>query len=85
MLPAPGTSSFGMSGVNAHMLLCTCDPDPHAAANVPALVWEPRRAWPGPFMHRFTNPVAIGFNASRARSASCRSRPPPLTKHRSLK
>ena len=74
-----------MSGVNAHMLLCTCDPDPHATANVPALVWEPRRAWPGPFMHRFANPVAAGFNASRARSAACCSRPPPLTKLCSLK
>ena len=60
-----------MSGVNAHMLLCTCSPEPHAAINVPALVWEPRRAWPGPFMHRFANPVATGSNASNARSAAC--------------
>ena len=75
---APGTSSFGMSGVNAHMLLCTCDPEPHAITSLPALVWEPSRAWPGPFLLRFANPMAFGSNASSARSAVCFYSAPPL-------
>lgn len=52
-LQAAGTSSFGMSGVNAHALLAcpsvACSQEVPVAA---ALLWEKQRFWPVPPQHR---------------------------------
>lgn len=48
-----GTSSFGMSGVNAHMLLSASGPVwAEGASCTWALPWEQRRYWPVPPAHR---------------------------------
>ena len=53
-----GTSSFGMSGVNAHMLL-TAGRMPartlHAALVLP---WRRGRYWPAPFVHSLCTPTS---------------------------
>ena len=50
---AAGTSSFGMSGVNAHMLM---EPASHHAdlppESMPPAAWELSRFWPFPQQHR---------------------------------
>lgn len=45
---AAGSSSFGMSGVNAHVLLMPVEAGaaPPAAAATPALLWQRQRYWP---------------------------------------
>ncbi len=53
----PGTSSFGMSGINAHALLQACSRMPHAQADAAPMIWQPARAWPGPFLHRLAHPA----------------------------
>lgn len=50
-----GTSSFGMSGVNAHLLLS--EPiGPMALPSKAALPWVHKRVWAGPFLHKLVHP-----------------------------
>ena len=61
-----GTSSFGMSGVNAHMLLGSSQPatgldaeqDVQSEASV-ALVWRASRHWLGPERHSLLETVTV--------------------------
>ena len=53
-----GTSSFGMSGVNAHMVLSSpssCSQSLHSCA---ALLWKRQCFWPAPKLHRLAHPAA---------------------------
>ena len=65
--PSAGTSSFGMSGVNAHMLLgepSQLDSDcssPLITASC-LLPWKRLRLWPAPFLHHLVHPL---FNAAK--------------------
>ena len=45
-----GTSSFGMSGVNAHAVLSPAEP-PHTADRQPSLLWHRLRHWFAPAQH----------------------------------
>jgi len=47
-----GTSSFGMSGVNAHALLSAAEAPIGPAAASLALLWQQQRYWPLPQQHR---------------------------------
>ena len=51
-----GTSSFGMSGVNAHMLVSESDSTSPIAARE-ALPWQLQRFWPGPMLHHLAHTV----------------------------
>ncbi|BDA51455.1 probable oleandomycin polyketide synthase, modules 5 and 6 [Coccomyxa sp. Obi] len=60
-----GTSSFGMSGVNAHMLFSAQDEVTESnlatLANPelkPSLSWRPQRFWPGPMLCHLAHPVS---------------------------
>ena len=54
---AVGTSSFGMSGVNAHALLVPADKPDHAPSTLsPPLPWRRGRHWHGPHLHRLAHP-----------------------------
>ena len=60
-----GTSSFGMSGVNAHMLLGK----PSAALVISRVTqldlhWEEQSFWPGPMLHHLAHPVGKGASSS---------------------
>lgn len=57
LVPATGTSSFGMSGVNAHMLFGAA-PSGDAATS-PQLPWQRQRFWPGPMLHHLAHPAGI--------------------------
>ena len=65
-----GTSSFGMSGVNAHALLLTASNAPSAADAHTPLPWQPVRHWPIPQQHRLLQlprlaaPSSVRFAAS---------------------
>lgn len=48
--PLAGTSSFGMSGVNAHALVSSLATSGSAAA-VTSLAWQPAAYWPSPRPH----------------------------------
>ena len=56
--PAAGTSSFGMSGVNAHMLV-GCSLASAAAPPAPVLQWQHQRYWPGPMLHHLAHPSVM--------------------------
>ena len=49
-----GSSSFGMSGVNAHALVAA---GAHARARAPRLPWRRAAAWHGPHLHRLVHPA----------------------------
>ena len=64
-----GTSSFGMSGVNAHMLL-----SPAVGARAPtdgtaSLPWEQQRYWPVPQQHRLLQVPCLGGGGARFAAA----------------
>jgi acyl transferase domain-containing protein len=59
VVPAAGTSSFGMSGVNAHMLFGAVSADAAPAAASPRLLWQRQRFWPGPMLHHLAHPNVI--------------------------
>ena len=65
-----GTSSFGMSGVNAHLLVSARGQSSAGldVAGAP-LAWQRTRVWPAPFEHRFVQPVLHG-PATTVRRAS---------------
>jgi hypothetical protein len=73
-----GTSSFGMSGVNAHMLLSPVAADAVAVAAGAAapLPWERQRYWPLPQQHRLlqlprlAGPGAVRFAAAVSSTAA---------------
>ncbi len=48
--PLAGTSSFGMSGVNAHAVLASAAAS-GAVAAVPSLAWQRAAYWPSPLPH----------------------------------
>ena len=52
---AAGTSSFGMSGVNAHMLLGR--PASAQASSRVNMHWEYQSFWPGPMLHHLLHPA----------------------------
>jgi len=58
MLPGAGTSSFGMSGVNAHMLLTTNHSLARALHAAVVLPWRRARYWPSPFVHSLCIPTS---------------------------
>ena len=89
-----GASSFGMSGVNAHALVCAADGGQHAPSP-PALPWRRARFWFGPHPHRLAHPRAgqgevgvfrcdwslfLSMDQGRhsGQEERQRSRPPPL-------
>ena len=49
-----GTSSFGMSGVNAHMLVTESGSASPIAARE-ALPWQLQRFWPGAMLHHLAH------------------------------
>ena len=53
-----GTSSFGMSGVNAHMLLGPRHITARSLGSGAGLQWRRGRYWPSPFPHRLGRPDA---------------------------
>ena len=69
-----GTSSFGMSGVNAHMLFSKQpeviepklarveNPNPKAP-----LSWRPQRFWPGPTLCHLVHPVSADSTSGTLR------------------
>ena len=62
-----GTSSFGMSGVNAHMLLSPApagDAPLEPAAAVTALPWQRQRYWPAPAPHPLRLHVSLALAAA---------------------
>ena len=71
-----GTSSFGMSGVNAHMLLSPAAAAALAVAPAAPLPWELQRYWPVPQQHRLlqlprlAGPGAVRFAAAVSSNAA---------------
>ena len=61
---AAGTSSFGMSGVNAHALFSAPDLVPgdpsDESSKFPALTWCAERHWVGPAAHRLLRSFSWG-------------------------
>ena len=55
-----GTSSFGMSGVNAHLLLAPSRTPAHSLSGGVGLQWRRGRYWPSPFPHRIGRPDTSG-------------------------
>ena len=67
--PAAGTSSFGMSGINAHLLLSAAG----AAWQVGAahgLAWQRQRHWPAPQPHPLLHSCTAGMDGSLQFSCS---------------
>ena len=59
---AAGTSSFGMSGVNAHLIVTAVLPAPAAAAASSAVMenhWQRQRHWPLPPIHHSLDMAAV--------------------------
>ena len=54
---AAGTSSFGMSGVNAHLLLARPGGSASCAMEAAALPWKRQRFWAGPLLHCLVHPA----------------------------
>ena len=67
--PVAGSSSFGMSGVNAHALLSPAEGAPAPAAAAP-LSWHLQRYWPVPQQHRLVQlPRVVGADVVRFAAA----------------
>lgn len=58
--PVAGTSSFGMSGVNAHVLLSPAAGAPAPSEGASGLPWELQRFWPVPQQHRLLQLPRLG-------------------------
>ena len=64
---AAGTSSFGMSGVNAHLLTSAGQQQPHAEpAEHSVLVWQRQRHWPVPPGHAALVAAVLSTRGSAA-------------------
>lgn len=62
-----GTSSFGMSGVNAHMLLAAAPDEATAPNQATPMSWRPQRFWPGPTLCHLAHPVSADATAKTLR------------------
>ena len=69
-----GTSSFGMSGVNAHALLAAAgaaEPAVSAAAPQSSLAWERSTHWPHPLPHPLLLLVTVQPSSGGSGNAEC--------------
>eukprot|EP00884_Botryococcus_braunii_P010934 jgi/Botrbrau1/19842/Bobra.0124s0078.1 len=60
-MPAAGTSSFGMSGVNAHLIVAPSHDSPQTlqpTRPTPGLIWRKAYTWPAPSSHLLLTQVA---------------------------
>ncbi|CAL5223543.1 g6075 [Coccomyxa viridis] len=64
-----GTSSFGMSGVNAHMLV-SAPPQLPSVQNMHLLHWQDQRFWPGPALRRLAHPAPGDSTSGTSRFVS---------------
>ncbi len=72
---AAGTSSFGMSGVNAHALLSPPAGAASAAEACTSLLWQPVRHWPIPQQHRLLQMPRLAGSSSVRFAASLTGTP----------